>query len=125
MSKKEPKKAAKLAKTSTKKQHNYAAHNKKVASLRSKSWQKNLSEGRFKVMLNPSKIRSMRLLRKMNQDTMIQGTPIKSISSYSRIEKAMQPVSKELAQILATRLKVNIGDIFTTHKDKKLLIAKF
>lgn len=112
-------------KSSTKKQYSYAAHNKKIAKMRSEEWQKKLSEGRFKTMTNPSKLRSARIARGMNQLSLIRGTDIKSISSYSRVEKAMQPVSKELANILANRLKKNIGDIFIMHKDKKSFIAKF
>lgn len=122
MSKKETKN---LSKTPTKKQHNYASHNKKIAKLRSDEWQKNLSIGRFKAMSNPSKLRQARLNKGMNQQKLITSTPINSISSYSRIEKGIQSISKDLAKTLATRVGCSIGDIFTMHKDKKSFIAKF
>lgn len=85
----------------------FNSHNKKVAKKRSPEWQKKLIEGKHRAKFSPTKLREIRLKKGLSQKEMLEGTNVRSLSTYGQIEMANVNVKKERAEQIAKKLGIS------------------
>lgn len=87
------------------------AGNRKISANRSKQWAENLKQGRREALLNPTRLRLLRLKRGLSQDQAAQALGL-STSTYQAVERAKRLVDQERAEQIASYFKIPFKNLF-------------
>lgn len=90
---------------------------RKIAKSRGKKWIQNVVLGRRDAQINPSVLRQIRLRKGLFQDKFAVSIKV-SESVYGAIERGKQYVKRDRARLIASRLGVNVADVFNQVSSK-------
>lgn len=87
-------------------------HNQRVSEARGENWRKNVIKGKANARFIPTILRLIRSERGISQTDMLEGTDIRALTTYGRIELGDVNVRRERALMIAEKLGVNVNKIF-------------
>jgi len=97
--------------------------NNTISKNRGKAWKANVMKGRRDALLNPSKMRLLRLQRGLLQDAVAKAIGV-SESTYQAIERGKRVVDSERAQQIAAYFKVETNSVFERVNPKRKYRAR-
>lgn len=96
------------------------AGNKIVAKKRGAEWKAKLIQGKKDALIHPTKLKLTRANKAVSQAELAKAIGV-SLATFGGIERGKRTTSKEAAQKIAQKLKINVGKLFKENEKERMI----